>query len=434
MISKHNSPPVIIASILRPEGTTGVHTHVRELSSYLSQQSIRHELVTPWSSSPALSCPLFALRLPLSYLTPPLAVAWYRHWHTVFLERALRARLRRAGRAVVYAQGPEAALAAVRARTDEHQRVIMAVHFLGSQAALWTARGHLTPGGPVARSILATENRHLDLLDAIVYVSQAAKDQFIASHPEAASIPSQVVPNFVSPVQPRAQPPLGDLVSLGRLEAEKRHSYLLEVLAAAKGLGYSYSLDIYGTGPLRKALQKLADKLGVSEQVRLRGFNASVRHLLPSYRAYVHGSTVEAGPIAIIEAMAAGIPVFAPNSGGVSDLLTSGTEGFYWPTDDPVTAASCLISQLQDEPLLERVGRAGRDKFARCYSTSVVAPKLVALLYAGTPGQLPSAAAQNTAKDLVPTTMAHDRRPAASCRPPRNGADLPDQPARYANR
>jgi glycosyltransferase involved in cell wall biosynthesis len=127
-------------------------------------------------------------------------------------------------------------------------------------------------------------------------------------------------------------------------------------------------------------LQRRADILGIGAQVHFRGFDPSVRHKLPGYCAYVHACTVEAGPIAILEAMAAGLPIFAPPSGGVSDFLSDGNEGFHWASDDPARAATHLISRMRDQASLRRAGEAARRKFATSYATSVVAPHLAALL------------------------------------------------------
>ena len=388
--------PVLITSILRPEGTTGVHTHVRELSSYLDKLGLPHELVTPFSGSQPLSTAIFGVRLPLQWAAAPVSVAWYRHWHTAFLAAALRPRLARLGPAVIYAQGPEAATASIQARQGPHQRVIMAVHFLRSQAGGWISKGHITPNGYVAKAIERSEREVVRRLDGIVYVSQAARDEFVAAVPQAADLPSDIVPNFVRPMAASPHPkPLADLVTIGGLEREKNQQYLLRVLAHAKHAGQRYSLDIYGQGALRHDLEREAARLDIAGQVQLRGYDPTVRSRLPGYRAYVHACPVETGPLALIEALAAGLPVIAGNKGAVGELLTDGIEGRYWPLDDPAAASRLLIAFLQDDNALHQASVAALRRFSTSLDASLVAPRLASFLYERSP-QNPSMVGPDT--------------------------------------
>jgi glycosyltransferase involved in cell wall biosynthesis len=381
--------PLVIASILRPEGTTGVHTHVRELCAYLDEKGLPYEVVTPFSWRWPLSKVIFSLRVPLQWLAPPASVAWYRYWHTAFLKAALRQRLAGLGQAVIYAQGPEAARASVQARQGPDQRIVMAVHFLRSQAGGWVSKGHITPTSYVAKAIKRSERAVVRHLDAIVYVSDAAKHEFLAAVPGAAEIPSDVVPNFVRPLRVPPDPePIGDLVTVGGLEVEKNQEFLLRVLANAKDLGRVYTLDIFGRGPLRPRLRRLADNLDITNQVRFHGYDPAVRSRLPAYRAYVHACAVETGPLALIEALAAGLPIVAAPEGGVPELLTDGLEGRFWPLDDPVAAARILIGFLEDEHALESARLAARRHFSASFRSDHVAPRLTAFLHQ-TPQPLP---------------------------------------------
>jgi glycosyltransferase involved in cell wall biosynthesis len=80
----------------------------------------------------------------------------------------------------------------------------------------------------------------------------------------------------------------------------------------------------------------------VVHQVRLRGFRPDVRDFLPGYRAYVHASYSESSSLAIMEAMDAGLPVVAGDTGPISELCDDGVEARFWPLDDPARAASLL--------------------------------------------------------------------------------------------
>ncbi len=185
----------------------------------------------------------------------------------------------------------------------------------------------------------------------------------------------------MSPSRPEpGQESLGDLVTTGSLLRSKNHRFLLEVLAEARRAGRSLTLDVFGEGPLRKDLQRQARSLGLDGQVRFRGFRPDVRDFLPRYRAYVHASYLDSQSLAIIEAMAAGLPIVAGDVGGIAELCGEGAEARFWPLDDPAQAAATLIGLLDCEPGRLKAARAASERFHRDFEADVVAPKLLSFL------------------------------------------------------
>ena len=308
-------------------------------------------------------------------------MAWYRYWHEVFLNHALRRHLAEIGNCVVYAQGPLDARAALRARRGPHQRVIMAVHFRISQADEWADKKQIKRDGSAFRAIRQVEREVIPHVDGLVYVSKWGQDALTRWFPEAAQVPSAVIGNFVTPSTPvRNQRNLGDLVTVGNLDLVKNHRYLLKVLAEAKRANQSFTLDVFGEGPCRKDLLRLTHSLGLEEQVRFHGFRPDVRDFLSGYRVYVHASYSESLPLAIIEAMAAGLPIVTGDIGGISELCDDGIEARYWPLDDPVRAAATLIDLLGDEPARLKTANAASERFHRDLDADVIAPQLRSFL------------------------------------------------------
>ncbi len=389
-------PVVVVATILRADGTTGVHTHVREFLRHLDAVGQPYHLVTPLSRSPGLATLLFAPRVALSRLSQPLAVLWYRYWHRLFLSAALRRLLASLPHAVVYAQSPEAAAAALRARSGRQQRVVMAVHFQGSQADGWQEKGDIKPGSITARRIKDSETRIISELDGLLYLSESARDNLIASHPEADYVASEIVHNFVaSPPNHGRTNLVGDLVTVGGLDSHKNHKFLIDVLATIKARGRDLTLDLFGTGPCETELRRQAISLGVAHQVRFQGFRSDVRRHLPHYRLYVHASRTEVGPLAIIEAMAAGLPIVAGKVGGIAEFLTDGFEGRFWSLSDPESAATTLLELLDDEKAIRAASAAASERFATQFDAATVAPGLLSFLIHG-PHRLLSTAASTT--------------------------------------
>ena len=376
-----SSQPLLIATILRQEGITGVHTHFQQLRRYLDESGTTATIVTPFTWSRTLAVPVFAPRLLLRHISGSADVAWYRHWHEQFLYKALLARLDEVQDCVIYAQCPVSARAALRARRAPYQRVVMAVHFRTSQADEWVVDKLIKRDGAQFRAIRELEREVIPQVDGLVYVSRWAQQALLSWLPQAASVPSAVIENFVAPLPAGSdKDPIADLVTIGNLLPAKNHRYMLDVLAAARQMGRSLSLDVFGEGVLQKDLQRRTRSLGLEGQVRFRGFRRDVRDFLPHYRAYVHSSYSESSSLAIIEAMAAGLPIVAGNIGPIAELCDDGVEGRFWPLDDPSAAAKVLIDLLEDEPARQAAARAAQQRFRRDFDADVIGPRLWSFL------------------------------------------------------
>jgi glycosyltransferase involved in cell wall biosynthesis len=381
---------LLIATIAREQGITGVHTHVQELRRYLDRTGESAEVVTPhsWGQEGRAArlrrfilLPLFGARIVFERVWGPANVWWYRTSHEFFLRRALSSRLAERGACTVYAQCPVSARAALAARSGPNQLVVLAVHFRISQADEWADKGQIPRDGRTYRWIRSTERQVVPRVDGLVFVSTWARAALSDWMPEVDEVPASVINNFVQ-VAPIDDAPAttGDLVSVGNLEAVKNHRFLLRLLAAAKRAGRVYSLDVFGEGIERQRLLTLADQLGVREQVRLHGFRRDIRARLPRYRAYVHASYSESSSLAIMEAMAAGLPVLSGSAGALVELFSDPGEGRFLPLDDAEEAARILIALMEDPGELARAGRAAKERFRSHYDADVVAPELLRFL------------------------------------------------------
>jgi glycosyltransferase involved in cell wall biosynthesis len=377
-------PPVVVATMLRPNDFGGVHTHVQQVLSYLETQGLPGALITPYSWSRFLTYPVFAPRLVLERVSGSASVFWYRYWHEMFLRKALRRCLAKTGECVVYAQGPQEARAALRARRGLDQRVVMVVHYKVSQADEWVnrTRGAIKRDSIVFRMVRKAERETIPAVDGLIFVSEWARQGVLSWLAEASQVPYAVIVNFVTPMEYTPTREFhADLVNTSGLDLAKNHRYLLEILAAAREAGRLVTLDVFGDGPLREDLEQQASDLGIAEQVRFHGHRRDVREFLPGYRAFAHVSYAEASPFSIIEAMAAGLPVLAARIGGIPELYDDGIEGRYWTLDDPAAAAATLIELLDNESARAAAGQEARTTFRREFDSSVAAPRLVAFLY-----------------------------------------------------
>lgn len=375
------SRPVVIASMMREHGETGVQTHVRAVRDWLAGSGQPVQLVTPFSNPRWLVYPVFGLRRLIDRVNKPASVWWYRYWHAVFLRRALHRQLADGAACVIYAQCPVAANAALRARVSVQQKVVMVAHFNLSQAHEWADKGAIRSDGAYFRSIQAFEAATLPQVDALIYVSDFMRRELERRIPALAGMRSRVIPNFVNdPGEPTHAEPQADLITIGTLEYRKNQRYALEIVHAAKQLGRELTLTVVGDGPDRAMLETLAHDLGIGAQVRFAGFVAHAAKLMPAHRACLHVALMENLPLTLVEALSRGLPVFAPAVGGIPEVFDDGSEGRFISLDAAVSAARLIVEWLDSGAIMEKAGIASRKRYLDFFETGDIAGKLIEFL------------------------------------------------------
>ncbi len=109
------------------------------------------------------------------------------------------------------------------------------------------------------------------------------------------------------------------VLSVGRLTEQKGHIYLLEAIPGIIEQFPSTVFAIAGDGPLRAELEARAERLGISKSVHFLGMRSDVPALLQMAHIFALPSLWEGLPIALLEAMAAGLPVVATRVEGVEE-------------------------------------------------------------------------------------------------------------------
>jgi len=381
MSTMFENPPIIIATLLHVHGATGVQAHFNAFKDYLLARGEDVRIVTPFDAQRALVYPMFGMRYVIDRVHDEASVWWYRHWHYVFLKQALRERLRDGRPAVVYAQCPLSAKAALEVRKTLAQRVIMIAHFNVSQAHEWAEKGKIASRGKLYRSIERLEQTVLPRLDGIVYVSRFLQGQLEMRIPGLKAMNAAVVPNFVRPPETGDDGIYGDLINIGTLEPRKNQRYLIEVLVRASRMGHPYTLTLVGDGPDRSMLEQLAREYSLTDQITFLGNRSNAARYIRSHRLYVHAATMESFGIVLIEALAAAVPVIAAPVGGVMEIYRSGTEGLFWPLDDPQEAARRLIDLLEQPERRDQMSRAARQRYLAAYTPDIAAARLIEFLH-----------------------------------------------------
>ena len=117
---------------------------------------------------------------------------------------------------------------------------------------------------------------------------------------------------------------------------------------------------IVGDGEGRESVEALAAKLGADERVLIEGWHDDARSYLPTFDVYCLPSRFEGFPLAVVEAMLAGLPIVAADVGSVSEAIRDGETGLLVPPEDPVALASAIRRLLEDRRLAARLGERAR--------------------------------------------------------------------------
>lgn len=373
------SVPIVIATIMRPDGDTGVQTHFRTFVTWLAGSRRAVRIITPFDARKWKVYPVFALRHLIDPINGTASVWWYRYWHAFFLRDALRAALADGKPCVVYAQCPLSADAAMRVRVSAVQRVVMVTHFNVSQADEWVGTGAIPEKGKLFNSIRRFEASVLSRLDGIVFVSEFMRGEVVQRIPEMAGVPYRVVPNFLADpgFDISSNMSTADLVCIGTLEPRKNQRYALEIIAAARRLGQPLRLTIIGDGPDRAGLEALARQLKIDGDVQFAGYVKQAASLLPGHRACLHVALIENLPITLLEAMSNGLPVFAPAVGGIPEVFIDGVQGRVIPLDDAEGAAIRILEWMKVPVILSRASTEARLHFLSKFDANKVACELV---------------------------------------------------------
>ena len=368
------SQPIIIATIMRPKGETGVQTHFNTFIDYLNTNGQSVELITPYSAPLWLVYPLFAVR---KLLKGPLSVWWYRYWHAFFVEMALKKRLKKDSSCTVYAQCPLTANAALNARVSNNQRIVMVTHFNISQAEEWAGKGMIAKSDKLYQSIKHFEETVLPQLDGLVFVSEFMKQEVINRIPAISKVNTIVVPNFLAdPGLNNHTETTADLINIGTLEARKNQSYLLDIIAALRAQDKPLTLTIVGDGPDRSLLETKAKDLGISDLVTFAGFVSNAAELITSHKAYIHVATMESFGITLIEALARSKPVFAIPVGGIPEILNNNEVGMALPLNDANVAAQVITNTMNNQQWLTETCIKAREVFLAKYANNIAAKNL----------------------------------------------------------
>lgn len=296
-------------------------------------------------------------------------------------------------------------LAAIRlwAELDRGDIRHLHVHFAGTPthvAALVThfanrARGDggpwtwsVTLHGPVEFEDLTGLRLTSRVRDAtfVATISDFARSQVLSLVPTDQWDKVRVVPcgidlsHFPAPAE-RAGEGETTILYVGTLIPRKGQPVLLEAFAGVLADGHDAQLVLVGDGPERPALERLAERLGIADQVRFAGGlgHDDVRRAFAEADVFCLPSFAEGVPVVLMEAMASGLPVVTTRIAGVSELVGDGAEGLLVRPGNVGDLQGALSHFVADPEARRQAGERGRARVVERHDIAVNAAKLLEL-------------------------------------------------------
>jgi glycosyltransferase involved in cell wall biosynthesis len=147
-------------------------------------------------------------------------------------------------------------------------------------------------------------------------------------------------------------------LTVARLSPQKGHADLLQAIARLPlSLRQSWCFVWAGGGELLERLRLQAEQQGVAQDIVFLGQTSNVPEWLSLADMFVLPSLYEGLPLALMEAMAAGLPCLATAIAGNQELLRQGENGWLCPVQQPQSLAQSLERLLTDEELRSRLGK-----------------------------------------------------------------------------
>jgi len=228
-------------------------------------------------------------------------------------------------------------------RASSNARVVMHYHSLSQESGKTLRRPTLT--------------------DLIIANSRATAETVAGAEPLVVYAGVDIAPR----VQRRPRTERITLGTAARLVPVKGIGALLSVMKVVVSESPHVRLEIAGDGPERQSLTRHAEELGISRNVRFLGWRENVRDVMRGWDLYVQPSLAEGLGVAVLEAMAEGLPVIASRVGGLGEIVLDGTTGRLVGAEGSL--ATRINELVADESLRTRMGTAGREHVARNFSS-----------------------------------------------------------------
>lgn len=261
---------------------------------------------------------------------------------------------------------PLSGMAALRRLIRAVQPDVIHTHTARALPMLWLAR----PAAPV---VLTHHNTRFSFPLPLFHFFDRVVGEYVAISEECARLIRPHTSRRITAIRnavgedyftdtPRSRP--GDpvrIISVGALSAQKDYPTLIRAAKLLRARlaqhGRRAQFRIVGGGAMLHDLQSLVDSEGVSDMVELLGTRSDIRDLLLQADLFVNNSLYEGLPVAILEAMATGLPVVATRVAGNVDIINDGVNGLLAQGGCPHALVAAIDRSISDLALYADLSR-----------------------------------------------------------------------------
>jgi colanic acid/amylovoran biosynthesis glycosyltransferase len=225
----------------------------------------------------------------------------------------------------------------------------------------------------------------------VATISKFNRDYLCCRYPEATTTRIEIihcgVPRRDATPHTRAIPD-NLIVSVGRLDEVKGFPVLLQACSRLKRQGVQLQCHIIGDGPQRDELRAEIERLELEDCVVMLGALPSqeIEHELAVADVFVLAShrsrqgNMDGIPVALMEAMASGVPVVSTAVSGIPELVEDGRTGLLVPASDPVALSDAIRRMLEDETLCRRCVDGAARKVRQEFDAETEAARLLDII------------------------------------------------------
>lgn len=146
--------------------------------------------------------------------------------------------------------------------------------------------------------------------------------------------------------------------TIANFRAQKGYPDLLEAARQVLATGVPARFVAIGQGAAEPEIREMVRSFDLGERFRLLGYQEDALRFLAAFDVFVLASLFEGLPLALMEALALGVPIVSTAVGGVPELVTDSVEGLLVPPGRPELLAGALLTMVQDPERRRAMGRA----------------------------------------------------------------------------
>jgi glycosyltransferase involved in cell wall biosynthesis len=161
--------------------------------------------------------------------------------------------------------------------------------------------------------------------------------------------------------------------SMGRMFPVKDYPLMVEIAREVCRETDKIRFELAGDGPEWAKIKDLVERYGLEKQFILRGFVEDLSGFYQGLDLFLNTSLHEGIPLSVLEAMSFGIPILAPNVGGLKEMINDGVEGYLVNGRDPEVYAIKCLHIYRNKILRQSMASSAREKVENEFSNDRMA-------------------------------------------------------------